>query len=79
MASKYKESLIKEEVMSGDDYDIFPRSLSKWQKDYSGLIIGDYLVIEPISIDNYSSFPAIHSPGWSVIVPASSTDGSMSI
>ena len=64
MASKYKESLIKEEVMSGDDYEIYPRSLSNGQKDYSSLTIGDYLVIEPISIDNYSSFPAIHSPGW---------------
>lgn len=64
MASKYKESKIKEEVMNGDDYDIYPRSLKNDQKDFSGLTIGDYLVVEPIGIDNYLSMIPIPSPGW---------------
>ena len=64
MASKYKESKIKEEVMDGDDYDVYPRSLKNDQKDFSGLTIGDYLVIEPVSISNYLSMFPIPSPGW---------------
>lgn len=64
MASKYKESANKDEVMSGDDYFVYSRDLSPWQKDFSGLIIGEYLVIEPIGITNYSSLLPVPTSGW---------------
>lgn len=62
MASKHKESLDKNDVMIGDDYEIYPRKLNDGQKDYSGIMLGDYVVIEPIFIDDYGSF--LPSPGW---------------
>ena len=64
MASKYKESRTKEEIMSGEDYEIFPRELSRGQKDYSNMVIGDYQIIEPVRIDDFQSFLPILTPGW---------------
>ena len=62
MASKYKESLNKKDVMIGDGYEIYSRKLTDGQKDYSGITLGDYIVIEPVFIDDYCSF--LPTSGW---------------
>ena len=62
MASKYKEALNKKDVMIGDGYEIYSRKLNDGQKDYSGINLGDYIVIEPIFIDDYGSI--LPTPGW---------------
>ena len=62
MSSKYKESTNKGDVLTGDSYEIFSRRLTEGQKDYTGLVLGDYVVIEPIFIDNYDSFLPV--AGW---------------
>lgn len=62
MSSKYKESKNKDEVFGGENYNALPRSLEKGQKDYTGLILGNCKVLEPIFIDDYDYF--LPSPGW---------------
>ncbi len=62
MSSKYKESTNKDDVLVGDSYEIFPRELTVGQKDYTGLVLGEYVVIEPVFIDDYDSFSPI--AGW---------------
>lgn len=62
MPSKYKESANKDEVLIGDSYETYSRKLTSNQKDYTGLILGDYVVLEPIFIDDYDSF--LPTAGW---------------
>ena len=62
MASKYKESVNKQDVLVGENYEIYSRQLTEGQKDYTGLVLGDYVVLEPVFIDDYGSlFP---TAGW---------------
>lgn len=62
MASKYKESVNKIDILFGNNYETYPRQLGRGEKDYSGLLMGDYIGVEPISIFNYGSF--IPMKGW---------------
>ena len=62
MASKFKESELKKEVLDGDHYFTYPRELEEGEKDYSGLVLGDFRVDEPIMIDDFHSF--FPFPGW---------------
>lgn len=62
MSSKYKESVNKQDVLVGENYEIYSRQLTEGQKDYTGLVLGDYVVLEPVFIDDYGSFLPI--AGW---------------
>ena len=62
MASKYKESKIKEEVLDGDHYYITHRQIDNGQVDYTGLSLGCYKVLEPVSIYDYDNLLPIS--GW---------------
>lgn len=62
MASKYKESVNKQDVLVGENYDIYSRQLTEGQRNYTGLVLGYYVVLEPVFIDDYGSF--LPTDGW---------------
>ncbi len=63
MAKKtLNEFKTEKEALSGADYDAWVVSLKEGQKNYSGLLIGNYHFLYPVLVDKYSSsFP---SSGW---------------